>query len=212
MIELRNISKFYFRGNSLKKVISSFSGIFESASLSLIKGLNASGKTTLLRIISLNLKQDEGEIYVKGEYINRFDHKAKFFLRETLISFSPQIPFFPAGISCLHILKILRNIEMETFFSLSSKINFPDKFMMMEPGKLSAGFRKKFSLLLCLSRKAEIFVLDEPFSNLDEESQKALSFVFQELVEKDKKTLIISSPHDLHYLNFHKIFTLNVCE
>jgi len=72
--------------------------------------------------------------------------------------------------------------------------------MITENGKnISGGQRQRIALARALYRNAEFFILDEPFSELDEESESALLESFQ-LSQKGKMVLLIT--HNRKSLSF----------
>lgn len=58
---------------------------------------------------------------------------------------------------------------------------------------LSKGMRQKVYLSIMLSKKAEVFIFDEPFSSLDVETQEKIKTILIELAENNK--YIIYSTH-----------------
>lgn len=68
------------------------------------------------------------------------------------------------------------------------------KLMEQRINSLSGGERKKTELLFCLAKEADIYVLDEPFSGLDEDSKGALTDYLSK--ERAKGCFVIAS-HDL---------------
>ena len=59
--------------------------------------------------------------------------------------------------------------------------------------ELSEGMKVKYQLALALSHHARLLVLDEPTSGLDPVSREDLLDLFQDLVEKDKVSILFST-------------------
>lgn len=81
MLELKNISKNYYKKKTRLTVIQDFSYRFEKGKVYLIKGSSGCGKTTLLSIIGLLDNSDTGEIIFDDRVINKLNnilHSQKF--------------------------------------------------------------------------------------------------------------------------------------
>jgi len=75
--------------------------------------------------------------------------------------------------------------------------------LITENGKnISGGQRQRIAIARALYRNSEFFILDEPFSELDEESECALLETFRQLSQKGKMVLLIThNRKSLSYCN-----------
>lgn len=140
--------------------------IFENAELcipngkiSIIMGANGVGKSTLLKIITRNLKTD-------CKIVNNF--KEMFYL--------PQNPYYPSGVSVFdYVSSIFFKNNWKWFINEKEceKINQVLEqtelahLKNMEIQNLSAGEAQKANFALGLLSGANLFLLDEPLSNMD---------------------------------------------
>lgn len=140
--------------------------IFDNAELeipkgkiSIIMGANGAGKSTLLKIITNNMKAD-------CSIIKEF--KETFYL--------PQNPYYPYGVSVFdYVSSVFYKKNWKWFLSKAeeSKVNEALKMVElfnqkdMEIQKLSAGEFQKANFALGLLSGADLFLLDEPLSNMD---------------------------------------------
>lgn len=172
-----------------------FSYIFKKENLYLIKGLNGSGKSTILDLIlGLYINKLSGNVYFNGISINDID---MIKLRKNKISFLPQklelLPYLYLNSSTydLELLKkMLYDFRIEKYVTIKD-----DKIYLNKDSteKFSGGEIQKILLLLALSKKSEIIILDEPTSAIEEHSKEIL-VKFLNSIRKHK--IIIISTHD----------------
>ncbi|MEO3944320.1 ABC transporter ATP-binding protein [Gorillibacterium sp. CAU 1737] len=151
--------------------------LIESLSLArneygVIKGANGSGKSMLFHLMTgqVNLAHSDGDLSLSEELADAAQLMYPSFfldgtLRENLFdrSFDPEL------------LRVLN-------------IDFADKGITSNPVNLSLGQQQKLALLRVLSMDKPILLLDEPFTNLDLDTQRNLIHYFQQM--KGKKTIL----------------------
>lgn len=145
-----------------------------------IQGENGAGKTTLLKILAHQLSPDSGEVFLEGISNCRAPASISLcndtgFGWETL-TIEEHLSFFSTLFKTSEKLDLL--IEG---FNLSSLRKVPF-------GHLSAGYRKRLALAVALAKKASIFLMDEPFSHLD---QKAGSFLCEQLMQAAREAVVV---------------------
>tara|TARA_A100001011_G_scaffold211265_1_gene219546 strand:- start:3179 stop:3784 length:606 start_codon:yes stop_codon:yes gene_type:complete len=160
--------------------------IFENINLSLssksiiiLKGKNGSGKTTLLKALINVIEPSVGSIYWKGKL-----------LKKNLYDFYDNVTYISDKTSSLTKLTVkdnvsiwkkiflskLNNSQIETALQTLGLINFLDQ----KVGTLSLGENKKLELLRLIIENKKVWILDEPFSNLDEDSIKLMKQTFED--------------------------------
>jgi len=160
--------------------------IFENINLSLssksiiiLKGKNGSGKTTLLKALINVIEPSAGSIYWKGKL-----------LKKNLYDFYNNVTYISDKTSSLTKLTVkdnvsiwkkiflskLNNSQIETALQTLGLINFLDQ----KVGTLSLGENKKLELLRLIIENKQVWILDEPFSNLDEDSIKLMKQTFED--------------------------------
>ena len=173
--------------------------IFENINLSLgtgkiilLKGKNGSGKTTLLKTIINIIEPSSGSIYWKGKP-----------LKKNLYDFYNHITYIGDRTTSLRKLSVRENINIwkKLFLSKTSKSQIEnilktmklDSYLNQRVGELSLGETKKLELLRLILEDKKIWILDEPLSNLDEETIDILAQTFQD--HRSKEGSIIFSSH-----------------
>lgn len=156
------------------------------------------GKTTVLHLLLGFLQPDSGKILINGEPADT----------ALLANYRRQIAYVKQQTFLIHDT-IEQNItlsEEETNATLlHTAINasglhswvdtFPEKTekIITDSGKnLSGGQRKRIAVARALYKNADIIILDEPFSELDEASERGLLQYFKELAQQGKIVILIT--------------------
>jgi len=152
-------------------------------------GPNGAGKTTAIDLIFGMGKNDAGTISVLG-----LDHRAdEVSLKRRAAYVSPELNFAVWG----NVGKAIRFVrgfypdwddEYCTALMKAFHLNDTDK-----TSTLSFGAKTKLSLLLALSHRPEILILDEPTTGLDAISKQQLFGELLKAVEDGERTVLISS-------------------
>ena len=173
--------------------------IFEKINLSLapgnitiLKGKNGSGKTTLLKAILNIIEPSAGSIYWKGKL-----------LKKNLYDFYNHVTYIADTTSSLKKLTIKDNINIWKRFFISNINNTQietalktlklDNYLDKKVGTLSFGEIKKLEFLRLIIENKKVWILDEPLSNLDENSIELLKQTFED--HTTKQGSIIFSSH-----------------
>ena len=162
-IELSSINKFFGKTH----VIKDFSLNIKSQSFTTLVGPSGCGKSTLLRMIAGLEETNSGKISIDGEEVNNLPPKerniAMVFQSYALyphktVSENIAFPLKVRGISGdardTAILDAAKQVHMESYLE-------------RYPRQLSGGQRQRVALARAIVRQPDIFLMDEPLSNLD---------------------------------------------
>ena len=179
--------------------------IFENINLSLgagkiilLKGKNGSGKTTLLKAILNLIEPSSGSIYWKGKL-----------LKKNLYDFYNNTTYIADKTSSLSKLSVYENINVWKKIFLSNITNSQvdnilktlklDIYINQKVNSLSFGETKKLEFLRLIIEDKKIWILDEPLSNLDNESIDLLGQTFEDHCSNEGS--IIFSSHQQSEIN-----------
>lgn len=145
--------------------------------ITFIMGKSGCGKTTLLKMIAGLDKDFIGQIEKNSEHISCVFQEPRLF---PAISVKQNIELVQKGTN-IDICEILKLVELE---------NDANEY----PNNLSGGMKMRASLARALYHNGDIFLMDEPFSAIDENMKSRLIPRVLQLL-KDKTVIIVS--HDL---------------
>jgi len=156
ILECKNLTKRFGSLNAL-------SGIdltIEPGRIVGLLGPNGSGKTTLIKLANGLLTPSEGEILILGEAPGKNSH--------SLVSYLPERTSIPLWMSVDQLLDFYsdfypdfqRNVAME----MLENLGIAGKQKIKEQSK---GTREKVQLAMVMSRKARLYLLDEPIGGVD---------------------------------------------
>ena len=177
--------------------------IFEDINFSLgvgkiisLKGNNGSGKTTLLKTILCILEPSSGIIYWKGKII-----------KNNINDFYNNVTYIADKTSSLKQLSISENIKIwKKIFLSTINLNQIENILKtlnlynytnIKVGALSLGEIKKLELLRLIIEGKKVWLLDEPFTNLDRNSIEVIEQTFDDHC-RNNGSIIFSSHQDLH--------------
>lgn len=160
-----------------------------------LQGPNGIGKTSLLKTLSLLRPVDVGCIFWQDKDVRNIKS-----LYKSQLHYLGHNHFFVPYITIMSNLRYVLGIYGEAYdegFALSkiSELMLQD-FLDTPYAKLSAGCKQRLAILVLLLRKnVKIWLLDEPFSNLDKCTSEYLSNASYEFVHR-RGGIIIESTHD----------------
>ena len=182
MIELINISKSYHNKVALKDV----SLNLKAGQIVGLLGPNGSGKTTLIKILNGLLRDYKGQIFIDNEEIGVHS--------KSIISYLPDQTYLANwmnGEKAIDFFKeMYQDFDEDRMRDLMSKLKLDTK----QPIKtMSKGMKERFQLALVMSRKAKIYILDEPIGGVDPAARELILSTI--LDNYAPESLVIISTH-----------------
>lgn len=156
LLECKNVCKNYGKKEVLKDVSLSLTG----GKIVGLLGKNGSGKTTLIKAINGLLSLDKGEILIDGKEIGVESKK--------VISYLPERTYLNMHMTIKDIIEYFSDFYED--FDRNKAYNLLDKLNIKPGDKLttmSKGMKEKVQLLLVMSRRAKLYILDEPMGGVD---------------------------------------------
>ncbi len=185
MIEVKNITKKFYKDKSLDDVTVSFSKGDRVA----IMGPNGAGKTTLIRAILGFYHVSSGQIRVNG-----FDPIKQRVKVVQNIGFIPQLPP-PIKLSCKELIDYVSKSSGCTVASIienAHKMGLDIENQMHKSFfKLSGGMKQKLLIAIAVSKESDTLIFDEPTANLDPKGRESFYQLLEDIKE-DKILLFIT--------------------
>ncbi|MDD4112983.1 MAG: ABC transporter ATP-binding protein [Herbinix sp.] len=149
-------------------------------------GPNGSGKTTLIKIINGLLVPNEGSITIAGMEPGVESKK--------IISFLPERTYLPEWMKISDAISFFKDFyedfEEKRAYDMLHRLN-------LDPAKrlktLSKGTKEKVQLILVMSRRADLYCLDEPIGGVD---PAARDYILNTIITNyDENATVILSTH-----------------
>jgi putative ABC transport system ATP-binding protein len=201
IVEIRNLSKSYLRGNQILPVLKNISLDIDDGEFLAMMGPSGSGKTTLLNLIAGIDKADSGIIRVGGTDITSLGETELAQWRAANVGFIFQL------YNLIPVLTAFENVELPLLLTGLSKkerrehvemairiVNLGDR-MDHYPGQLSGGQQQRVAIARAVVTDPAILVADEPTGDLDRTSADDILELMERLVHELGKTIILVT-HD----------------
>ena len=160
IIEAKNLVKTYGDGEALMHALDNVSiEVYEHEFLVILGG-SGSGKSTFLNMIGGIDKVDSGEILVNGKNIGVETKK--------VISYLPERTYLNKQMKVLEIINYFKDFYIDFDENKAKELlKKLDLDINEHLTKMSKGMQEKVQLVLVMSRKADLYILDEPLGGVD---------------------------------------------
>ena len=184
IVEVKGIGKTYDNGVEALKDVSIG---FPQGQLTTLLGPSGCGKTTLLKIISGLIPRNTGEVFVNGKLVNGpGPERALVFQDFALLPWADVLRNVAFG---LELRGVERNQREETARRYIAEVGLKG-FEHRTPAQLSGGMRQRVGLARALTVNADIILMDEPFSAVDEQTRRKFQEDLLDLLRHHQKTVI----------------------
>ena len=156
LLEIKEMDKYYDDKKVLKDINLELSG----GKIIGLLGKNGAGKTTLIKLINDLLVPTNGEILVNGNRIGVDSKK--------IISYLPERTYLNKQMKVSEVISYFEDFY-DDFDSKKAKKLLKDLDLDINQNlsKMSKGMQEKVQLVLVMSRKALLYILDEPLGGVD---------------------------------------------
>jgi len=149
-------------------------------------GPNGSGKTTLIKMASRLLVPSEGSITICGEVPSE---KSK-----AIVSYLPDRNFLPDWMNSNDLIALYEDFfadfSKERAIEMLGSLNID---MTMPLKKMSKGTKEKVQLIMTMSRRAKLYLLDEPIAGVD---PAARDYILRTIISNyDENATVLISTH-----------------
>jgi ABC-2 type transport system ATP-binding protein len=173
-----------------KKVLDGISFSIDEPSVYVVLGPNGSGKTTLFRTLAGILKPMSGRVEVYGLSSETKAARAN-------LDYLSHIDGIPDGMKVIEALRFYARVESVGEDDVTSAIKLLEleELKLKYFSQLSQGQKKRVSVARIFLRKKQIYLLDEPTSNLDPKVAKEIRELILGLA---RDRIVLYSSHNLY--------------
>ncbi|MDO8621676.1 MAG: ABC transporter ATP-binding protein [bacterium] len=198
MIQVSDITKTYRTGAVETRVLHGVSFSVADGEFVAIMGPSGSGKSTLMHILGCLDTPTSGSYLLDGRDVSRLSDDELAGVRNTSIGFVFQ---------SFHLLPratVTRNVALPLIYAGVSgparteavtaalrAAAFPDAFWSHRPNQLSGGMMQRVAIARALVSKPSLILADEPTGNLDSATGESVLDAFQQLHERQGRTIIL---------------------
>ncbi len=182
-VSVRNVSKTYGDVEALRDL----SLDFPRGQLTSLLGPSGCGKTTLLKIIAGLLEPNSGKIEVNGQAVTGPGPARAFVFQDfALLPWASVMRNVAFGLELRGVAKSKREDIAQKYISDVGLGGFENAY----PHELSGGMRQRVGLARALSVDAQVLLMDEPFSAVDEQTRRKFQEDLLSLVQNENKTFL----------------------
>ena len=161
-----------------------------------VAGPNGTGKTTLLRVACGLLRPEQGQVSWQGKPVSstRIEYQAA-------LAYASHEPALKADLTALENLRftvgLKRRVTAQELRAAMERTGV-GQCADLPARVLSAGQRRRVAMARVLAMNASLWLLDEPFANLDAAGSELMSTLLQSHVERGGSALVVAH-HELKY-------------
>ncbi len=182
-VTVHNVSKSYGDVEALRDL----SLDFPRGQLTSLLGPSGCGKTTLLKIIAGLLPASSGEVFINGTPVTGPGADRAFVFQDfALMPWATVLRNVAFGLELRGVSRSEREAIAEKYIIEVGLKGFEHSF----PHELSGGMRQRVGLARALSVDADVLLMDEPFSAVDEQTRRKFQEDLLGLVQNENKTFL----------------------
>lgn len=156
LLEIKKLNKSFDN----KKILTDINLSISGGKIVGLLGKNGAGKSTLIKLINDLLTPSSGEILVNGKEIGVESKK--------VISYLPERTYLNKQMKVSEIIEFFKDFYQDFDEEKAIRLlNDLDLDINQSLTKMSKGMQEKVQLVLVMSRKADLYILDEPLGGVD---------------------------------------------
>lgn len=203
VIELKGLTKKYGVGDAQHKALDDVHLTIDKGEFITIMGPSGCGKTTLLNILGLLDRSNDGEYFLDGRSVAHFSESRHARIR------SKQIGIVFQSFNLINRLSVIENVALPLTYKgvprtdrLKMASDILKNFHLSEreyymPWQLSGGQTQRVAIARALVNNPSIILADEPTGNLDSRSSHVIMEELSDLHKRGNTIIMVTHNPDL---------------
>lgn len=207
VIEVKQLYKLYRVGDSIVRALNGVDFEIYEGEFCAIVGTSGSGKSTLLNMLAGLERPTKGEIIISDQHIEKLNE-------DQLVKFRrDHVGFIFQSFHLLGTMNATENVALPlSFQGVPKAVRMKKADQMLDlvnlkkhkkhyPSQMSGGQQQRVGVARALVVNPKIIFADEPTGNLDSHTSEEVMTLMQQVVRKQKKTLVMVT-HDNHLASY----------
>lgn len=198
VIELHDLTKVYGINDSARTALEGIDLTIKQGEFVAIMGPSGCGKTTLLNILGLLDRPDDGEYLLDGKDVGKLSNGRRAHLR------ARQIGTIFQSFNLINRLNVIDNVALPLTYSgmrrtkrLNAASEILKRFHLQEreyymPWQLSGGQMQRVAIARALVSKPSLILADEPTGNLDSRSSHVIMQELSDLHQRGNTIIMVT--------------------
>jgi putative ABC transport system ATP-binding protein len=203
LIRLRNVSKFYYMGDSVVKALDNVDFKVNEGEFVAIMGPSGSGKSTAMNLVGSLDAPTKGSIFLDGHDISTLTESELAQIRGRKIGFIFQSFNLIANLTTIENVMLpmmLQSIDVDERRKRAAKllhlVKLNDRFDHY-PSELSGGQCQRVAIARSLANDPDVILADEPTGNLDTKTGEIVMEFLEKLHGQGKTVVVVTHDPDL---------------
>lgn len=192
-LEVRNVSKSFLNGGSLKAVLEDVSFSIRTGEFVTLLGPSGCGKTTLLTIVAGFREPSGGEVRLNGKPVQRPGPDRAFVFQD--YGLFPWMTVRQNVVYPMKQLKVPREEQERRLWELLALAHL-EGHEHLYPSQISGGMKQRTAVIRALACDPQVLLMDEPLGAVDHQMRQLLQEELEAIWLKDRTTVLMVT-HDI---------------
>lgn len=191
-IELKNVKKTYDMGEVIIKAVDGVSFSIDKGEFVVVLGPSGAGKSTILNLLGGMDHATDGNIYIDGKDISKYNKKMLTKYRREDIGFVFQFYNLVQNLNAVENVELAVEICKEPMNPVEVLKNVGLEHRLHNfPSQLSGGEQQRVSIARAIAKNPKLLLCDEPTGALDYNTGKSILKLLSDTAKEYRMTIVV---------------------